>query len=46
MTMEQMMVYGGIAIIALGILAICLYVPLFARQRKKLEKAIQEEYTS
>lgn len=23
-----------------------LYVPLFARQRKKLEKAIQEEYTS
>lgn len=44
MTMGQMMVYGGIVLIALGIFAIILYVPLFSKQRKKLEKKIKEGY--
>lgn len=43
-TIGQLMLNGGIALIGIGILAICLYVPLFSRQRKKLEKEIKEEY--
>lgn len=43
-TTGQLMIYGGIALIGLGILAICLYVPLFSRQRKRMEKKIKEEY--
>lgn len=46
MTMGQLMVYGGIALIAAGFAAIVLCVPLFARQRKKLEEKIREEYTA
>ncbi len=44
MTAGQLMVYGGVALIVIGVLAVCLYVPLFSRQRKKLEKKIKEEY--
>ncbi len=44
MTTGQLMVYGGIALIGMGVLAICLYVPLFSRQRKNLEKKIKEDY--
>lgn len=44
MTMGQLMVYGGLALIGTGVLAICLYIPLFARQRKKLENRIMEDY--
>lgn len=43
-TTGQLMIYGGIALIGGGILAICLYVPLFSRQRKRMEKKIKEEY--
>lgn len=46
MTMGQMMVYGGIALIAAGIAAIALCVPLFSKQRKRLEEKIREEYTA
>lgn len=44
MTAGQLMVYGGVALIVIGVLAVCLYVPLFSRQRKKLEKKIKENY--
>lgn len=44
MTMGQLMVYGGLALIGIGVLAICLYIPLFSRQRKKLENRIMEDY--
>ena len=44
MTMGQVMVYGGLALIGIGVLAICLYIPLFSRQRKKLENRIMEDY--
>lgn len=44
MTMGQMMVYGGIALITLGILAIILCIPIFSGQRKRLEKKIKEDY--
>lgn len=44
MTMGQLMVYGGIALIAVGLLTVCLYIPLFSGQRKKLEKKIKEDY--
>lgn len=45
MTTGQWMVYGGLALIVIGVVAICLYIPLFARQRKKLERKIMEDYT-
>ena len=45
MTTGQWMVYGGLGLIMAGIVAICLYIPLFSRQRKKLEKKIMEDYT-
>ncbi len=44
MTTGQLMVYGGIELITIGAAAICLYIPLFAGQRKKLEKKIKEDY--
>lgn len=44
MTMGQLMVYGGLVLIGIGILSICLYIPLFSRQRKKLENRIMEDY--
>ena len=44
MTTGQWMVYGGIGLIVTGIVAICLYIPLFSGQRKKLEKKIMEDY--
>lgn len=44
MTIGQLMVYGGLALIGIGVLAICLYIPLFSRQRKKLENRIMEDY--
>ncbi len=44
MTTGQIMVYGGIMLIAAGVLTVCLYIPLFAGQRKKLEKKIKEDY--
>lgn len=44
MTMGQLMVYGGMALIGAGVLAICLYIPLFSRQRKKLEDKIMKDY--
>lgn len=44
MTTGQLMVCIGIALIGTGILALILYVPLFSRQRKKLEKKIKEDY--
>lgn len=44
MTLGQMLFYGGIALIAAGIVMIALCAPLFARQRKKLEKKIRDEY--
>ncbi|MDE6972012.1 MAG: hypothetical protein K2P38_02740 [Lachnospiraceae bacterium] len=43
-TTGQWMFYGGIALIGIGILALVLYVPLFSRQRKKLEQKIKEDY--
>lgn len=43
-TTGQWMFYGGIALIGIGILALGLYVPLFSRQRKKLEQKIKEDY--
>ena len=45
MTTGQLMVYGGIALIVTGVLTVCLYIPLFAGQRKKLERKIMEDYT-
>lgn len=45
MTTGQLMVYGGIALIAAGVLTVCLYIPLFSSQRKKLERKIMEDYT-
>lgn len=44
MTMGQLMVYGGLALIGIGVLAICLFIPIFSRQRKKLGHRIMEEY--
>lgn len=44
MTTGQWMVYGGLALIGIGVVAICLYIPLFSRQRKKLERKIMEDY--
>lgn len=44
MTMGQLLFYGGIGLAVLGIVMILLCIPLFAGQRKKLEKKIQEEY--
>ena len=44
MTTGQLMVYGGIALIVTGVLTVCLYIPLFSSQRKKLEKKIMEDY--
>lgn len=44
MTTGQWMVYGGIALMIAGILTVCLYIPLFARQRRKMEKTIKEDY--
>ena len=44
MTTGQLMVYGGTMLIAVGVLTVCLYIPLFAGQRKKLEKKIKEDY--
>lgn len=44
MTTGQLMVYGGLALIAVGAAAICLYIPLFSRQRKRLERKIMEDY--
>ena len=44
MTIGQLMVYGGLALMGIGVLAICLYIPLFSRQRKKLENRIMEDY--
>lgn len=44
MTTGQMMVYGGIALIAAGVLTACLYIPLFTRQRRRLEKKVKEDY--
>ena len=45
MTTGQLMVYGGTMLIAAGVLTVCLYIPLFAGQRKKLERKIMEDYT-
>lgn len=45
MTTGQWMVYGGLALIVIGAVAISLYIPLFSRQRKKLERKIMEDYT-
>lgn len=42
MTTGQMMVYGGIALTAAGILTVCLYIPLFAGQRRR--QKIKEDY--
>lgn len=44
MTTGQWMVYGGFGLIVVGAAAICLYIPLFSRQRKKLERKILEDY--
>lgn len=44
MTTGQLMVYIGIALIGAGIMALILFVPLFSRQRKKLEKKIKEAF--
>ena len=44
MTTGQLMVYTGIALIAAGVLTVCLYISLFAGQRKKLERKIMEDY--
>ncbi len=44
MTTGQLMIYGGIALTGTGILALCLYVPLFSRQRRRMEQKIKEEY--
>lgn len=44
MTTGQLMIYGGIGLIGIGILTLGLYVPLFSRQRKKLEMKIKEDY--
>lgn len=38
------MVYGGSALIGLGILGIILCVPLFAAQRRRYAKTIRKEY--
>lgn len=43
-TTGQLMIYGGIGLTGIGILALCLYVPLFSRQRKRMEQKIKEEY--
>lgn len=45
MTLGQMMFFGGIALAVTGIVIIGLCAPLFARQRKKLEKKIWNEFT-
>lgn len=44
MTTGEMMVYSGIGLVVIGILAIVLCVPLFGCQRKKLEEKVKEEY--
>lgn len=44
MTLGQMMFYGGIALIAAGIILLGVCVPLFASQRRKMEKKIQNDY--
>lgn len=44
MTTGQLMIYGAIALTGTGILALCLYVPLFSRQRRRMEQKIKEEY--
>ena len=44
MTTGQWMLYGGIGMIGAGILALCLYIPLFSRQRRKLERRIKDDY--
>ena len=44
MTTGQWMVYGGLALIVIGVVAICLYIPLFSRQRRKLERKIMDDY--
>ena len=42
-TTGQLMIFAGIVLIGIGILALCLYVPLFSRQRKRMEQKIKEE---
>lgn len=44
MTIGQIMVYGGAALIGLGVLGIILCVPLFTAQRKKYAADIRREY--
>ena len=44
MTTGQIMVYGGTILIVAGVLTVCLYIPLFAGQRTKLERKIMEDY--
>lgn len=44
MTTGEIMFYGGLLVIAVGIVLFLLLIPLFSHQRKKLEKKIREEY--
>lgn len=46
MTPGQLMFYGGIGVTALGIVMVILCIPLFAAQRRKMEKMIKEDYLS
>lgn len=44
MTLGQLIFFGGIALIAFGGIMLVLCIPIFRKQRKNLEKRIQEEY--